>query len=235
MFTVPPCLLSEGTAPPPPGPLTYIGVASTASATNQTDIVVAKPVGTLDGDLMVAIINLGGNAALGSPPLGWTHLGASPSKVALDVYWSSVVVQAKIASSEPTDYTWSRDVPLFDSITGAILTFRNARIVPDFITMPADYVRYYPSDIVYTGVDALSSIYVLASAGFHRSVTFPYFYASAGGGCFTRAQYNSTNGGQLHVQTCTAVAPGPVGKTLELAVASSWLPRHFITLGLRAA
>lgn len=77
---------------------------SSANAGGGTSLVINKPTGTVDGDLLVAAIQLTATAnSISSAPSGWTAEGndGNPSSgVRLYIY-------TKIASSEPSSWTWT--------------------------------------------------------------------------------------------------------------------------------
>ena len=99
------------------GPPTF--VAAETARNGGSDLVIDKPAGTVDGDILLAII--AGGLAPTSAPAGWslieTQEGASPSLYAY----------IKAASSEGADYTWGG----VNTHCGAILTFRGASATID--------------------------------------------------------------------------------------------------------
>lgn len=81
---------------------------ATSSTTNNlgsagTTTVVTKPSGTVDGDLLVAILgNRAATKTMSSVPSGWTLITSNTGATnkGMYAYW-------KIASSEPSDWTWT--------------------------------------------------------------------------------------------------------------------------------
>ncbi len=66
------------------------------------DITVAKPTGTVNGDILFCLISCGA-PTVDSVPSGWTLLGEYYNAGAYDRYY----LYYKIASSEPASWTWS--------------------------------------------------------------------------------------------------------------------------------
>ena len=98
---------------------TFIASASTQNASAGTTLVVNKPSGTQQGDLMVAVMAGGTNSGITwTGDTGWTEvadLGAKPS----------LRLAYKIAgSSEPSSYTFTGSNSI--TLSGSILTYRSA-------------------------------------------------------------------------------------------------------------
>lgn len=68
--------------------------------TNGASLVITKPTGVVDGDLMIAVV--GAIGAVTSAPSGWTLVTSETTTNKLYIY-------RKAASSEGTDYTWGFD------------------------------------------------------------------------------------------------------------------------------
>ncbi|MDD2267651.1 hypothetical protein [Sulfuricurvum sp.] len=93
-------------------PVSIIGVNSTLNAVNTLDL--TKPLDTAAGDLMIVSLTLSSFKTI-TPPAGWV----------LIVNNSYGAIYSKIAtSSEPSAYSFSAAT----TISGAIITFRNAKI-----------------------------------------------------------------------------------------------------------
>ncbi len=76
-----------------------------AEPANTTSITIAKPSGTVDGDLLVAIIAKDHNVSFGPPDGSWNvgqNAGRGTAGVRFVFHW-------KIASGEGTDWTWTGD------------------------------------------------------------------------------------------------------------------------------
>jgi hypothetical protein len=65
------------------------------------NIILNRPAGTADGDTMLTVLSVGGSAIAITPPGGWTL------EQRTDVTGFSVAVYSRVASSEPTTYTWT--------------------------------------------------------------------------------------------------------------------------------
>lgn len=84
----------------------YQSIASAAWA-NSSTTVISKPSGTVDGDLLVAVLvgsrNGGTNPAMSSAPSGWTLFHSTT----VDSSTGIMLSYYKVASSEPTSWTWT--------------------------------------------------------------------------------------------------------------------------------
>lgn len=100
--------------------LTLIGTTTKQNTTSSTTLVMDKPAGTVEGDLMIASMASIGNQGTDffSDPAGWTdryaHEGVPMPHIATKV----------AGSSEGTNYTYT--APSDPGFNGCILTFRNA-------------------------------------------------------------------------------------------------------------
>ncbi len=97
----------------------FVAGASTQLTSQGNSVVIGKPSGTLEGDLMVLTANAGSNSPNLSAPAGWTTIadggGATPS----------TLVAYKVAgASEPASYTVTADKTQL--LAGAILSYRYA-------------------------------------------------------------------------------------------------------------
>lgn len=78
-----------------------IAIQTTSTGeTNGASLVITKPTGVVNGDLMIAVI--GAVGAVTSAPSGWTLVASETTTNKLYIY-------RKAASSEGTDYTWGFD------------------------------------------------------------------------------------------------------------------------------
>lgn len=102
--------------------VSIVNYLDSSTFAGETSTVVSKPSGVQDGDLLVVQVGaataVGGN--ISSVPSGWTLLQSSSaaggSNVIQHVYW-------KIASSEPSSWTWTWDAAGFDK-SGMCVAFR---------------------------------------------------------------------------------------------------------------
>ena len=78
-------------------PVTYLISSTAGTDTAGTTLVINKPSGTADGNLLVAFVGHSNNSGYGTPPAGWT-LGVRNFRA--ECYW-------KVASGEGADYTWT--------------------------------------------------------------------------------------------------------------------------------
>lgn len=99
-------------------------VATAGSARSYQDslvtMTVAKPTGTLQGDIMFYSTTVRANRAIGAPS-GWTKI-ADWTKVGSYSMLKHSLYYKVAGASEPSSYTWDYDVP--ESVVGIISTFR---------------------------------------------------------------------------------------------------------------
>lgn len=95
-------------------PLEFVAssVNRSGSSTSNT---VAKPTGTLDGDLMIAFVFKSGNASI-TPPAGWTSLGIADVSNLNDAFVRTA------GPSEGADYTFTFVTSTISKV--AVLTYR---------------------------------------------------------------------------------------------------------------
>jgi hypothetical protein len=105
----------------PAGAIELVATSS-ASQKKTTSIVVARPTGSANGDLMLAAI-LAGSTATITPPSGWTSVVTTTSGTAIR---QSVFIKVA-GASEPASYTWT--VGTASHTVGAIATYRGATTV----------------------------------------------------------------------------------------------------------
>ena len=93
---------------------------ATASATNADWIVIAKPGGTVDGDLLIAVIGGEDDSDEITPPAGWTEIFhmVDGNGTFMSGAWY------RIASGEPASFTFNSDRG--NDMNGGILRYSNA-------------------------------------------------------------------------------------------------------------
>lgn len=95
-------------------PITFVASAVKQNTANATTLVITKPTGTVDGDIMIAFMGLLNGVGTWTPPAGWTKLSDT----------SSSSMAYKVASGEGANYTFTDDVS--DLLSGVIVTYRYA-------------------------------------------------------------------------------------------------------------
>lgn len=78
----------------------YRDSTSSATAGATTPLVVPVPAGTVNGDIMIFAVGIGGAAHLPGTPAGLTALDNDTTAPSVQTYW-------RIASSEPANYSFS--------------------------------------------------------------------------------------------------------------------------------
>jgi len=88
-------------------------------ANNSSSVVLSKPTGVVDGDVMVASIGTSYVSGLTvTPPSGWTFVGNGVNSACCFVW-----VYAKAASGEPASYTWNFSAAVY--VAGGISAYWN--------------------------------------------------------------------------------------------------------------
>jgi hypothetical protein len=131
----------------------FVAMAQTQNTTTGTSLVINKPTGTLEGDLMVAVM-----ASNGALTGGWTD--TTFTEVADQGATSpSLRVAYKVAgSSEPSDYTFSSGDT--DTKSGTILTYRYA----SYDTIAGSFTTG-ANPLVLTSISPSESQSILIAAG----------------------------------------------------------------------
>lgn len=102
----------------------FVGSSQTQNPSASTTLVINKPTGTLDGDLMLAFCynERFSTTSQFTAPAGWTKLVGTDLDSSLNrcstIFW-------KIAAAEGSNYTFTNESRIS---SGAILTYRNAKI-----------------------------------------------------------------------------------------------------------
>jgi PKD repeat protein/methionine-rich copper-binding protein CopC len=102
-------------APPPPSSITFKGATSAANTTTTT-LDIARPAGTIAGDVLVGLVSIRTSPVI-TPPAGWS--------LVIDTQNGSTIRQAAyvhtVGASEPSTYTWTFSSAM--SATGGILAY----------------------------------------------------------------------------------------------------------------
>lgn len=116
------------------GPLVFRSFTS-QTATSGTTLIINLPAGAVDNDLLVAIIggnrNGAGSPQVITPPAGWTQIGTTQS---VDTHSQTITyaAYAKIASSEPANWTWTFSNSLAFGGVGTVLAYIGGQIPTNF-------------------------------------------------------------------------------------------------------
>lgn len=103
-------------------PMNFVSSAN-ATPTSGTTVVVNKPSGTADGDVLVAMVSIqAGSSPAITGPSGWTLVGtvAGTSSATRTGVWTKVA-----GASEPASYTWTSDLTIVGAV-GAIARYTPA-------------------------------------------------------------------------------------------------------------
>ena len=156
-------------------PIQYIAESTTQVTTGSSTVVVNKPTGTVDGDLMIMVGAVGSLAAgrTWTGDTGWTEVadqGAIPN----------LRIAYKIAgSSEPSSYTFTISSGTTAGIAASILTYRYAAYdtigsfttSTDPLVLPSVTASANTSVLIAAGVRAAASITLGTPTGMTARVT----------------------------------------------------------------
>lgn len=92
----------------------YQSSSSANNGSGSTSIVGSKPTGTVDGDLLVASIGIYGDVNISAVPSGWT---LATSDTTSGTGEPTGYMYYKVASSEPTTWTWTLATSIRATIT----------------------------------------------------------------------------------------------------------------------
>jgi len=179
-----------------PGPI-LISSASTSNSTSSTTLVINKPTGTLEGDLMVGVMS-SGNDRTWTGATGWTEVADQGATGSLRVAY-------KIAGAgEAATYTFTASSSA--TCSGAIATYRNASydaigtittsaspLVVSEVTASVDYARILSwvsrtaASITITGPANMQTISIDADANAPSNLLEQDSAASYAGGSGTRS------------------------------------------------
>lgn len=221
--------------------------SSAVTAINQTSVVVPVPAGVVDGDLMIAIINLGPVALL-TAPAGWAHVSGSPRQQA-GTTDNHIAVMTKLASTEPANYTWVRSSAHLRKITGVISAFSDAQL--DFaaiggatVTAPGDTIPAGTTPF-YVGGGASDDVqYLLTAVALDQSWdNVGVSNIEATENFIELHDLMEADVGQLHVQyaggpeSLPGFIPvgGPVDFEINLLQDSSNGTYQYVTIGIKSA
>lgn len=133
---------------------TWVG-AETATPASSTSLVINKPSGTAQNDLMVAIVNVPSTTRTWTPPAGWTDV--SPG-FGIGVYYKTA------GASEGSSYTFTASGSGVNN--GIIMTFRNAAwdtigtsATGTTITIPAITLASNNSTVIAFAREGTSGVY----------------------------------------------------------------------------
>lgn len=84
--------------------IAFRSAATAANGAAPASLVVAKPAGTVDGDVLVAFVVVSADQTITTVPAGWTTVGSQSTGTAAGDCRHAVY--RKVASSEPSSWTW---------------------------------------------------------------------------------------------------------------------------------
>ena len=186
--------------------------ASTLDDANVADTTLTKPTGTVDNDILIAVLKTDDNVAV-TAPAGWTLLRNTDSPGQLtdqDAYW-------KRASGEGASWTWTH-AAAFRS--GCVIALSGAVTTGD----PFDGSKITDNTGVGTAVTVLS-ITLTETDSLILCISTSWDYVTATGPGGTPTFTERVDNAQCHaVYTASATASGAVGnKTITLSSSTDWM------------
>ena len=202
---------------------------------NVTSILVPVPAGVVEGDLMIAFINLGPQTSTGVPA-GWTHVAGSPHQTVGGFLNNNLLVMTRIADvvdEAGTSYTWNRVIQ-FSPIGGVIVAYSEALEVLDYLTISGHEVAHTSGDIEYVDTDVAAAIQLTAVALTGEWTLGPNSVVTASPGFAEREDVvNVGNGGHLQVQDRPSPGPSPFAEPITFSLSGVPSGVHsFVTLGI---
>jgi hypothetical protein len=143
----------------------FIASAQTQNISSGTSLVINKPTGTQQGDLMIAIAGASGGAALWTQPSGWNEVRDQNGG-------TNLMVSHYIAgASEPGSYTFGFGANR--NLSGIIVTYRNAAfdVVGTIATTQSSGVQTAPAVTLTESASTLFAFF--AEVGASRTWSSP--------------------------------------------------------------
>lgn len=106
--------------------ITFRSAATAANGAAPTSLLVTKPAGVVDDDVMVAFVVIGADQTIASAPSGWTLLDSQ--KTGTNTGDCLHAVYYKVASSEGANYTWTWSAG--DDCAIVIVAYQNVAATP---------------------------------------------------------------------------------------------------------
>jgi len=175
---------------------TFVASASTQNTVNTASLVISKPAGTVDGDLMIAIMcsDTTGTGRLWSGDTGWTEVADSSLPTALRIAY-------KTASSEPSSYTFTSSSAT-TLLSGAILTYRYAA----YDTIAGDFTSE-ANPLALTSISPSQSQSILIAVGARAAASITLGTPTSMTARVTDADATAPS----YIVCSQAVAKGPAG------------------------
>lgn len=178
-----------------------VAVRSVASdgALTGADLLISLPAGTVNGDLLIAVIQADGDGSIASitAPAGWTTVGSHSGATTTDSNSDTgrigyAKVFAKVASGEPGSYTFG----LHSNASGAgvLYSLTGATQTPSAV------------GVTYTSTSASSTTHVA-----------PSVTGAAGGMLLAAFMSGAVNGSALKTWTTPTGMTAPAGSTVSVA------------------
>ncbi len=209
--------------------------SGTFSGINATSITVAVPAGVVEGDLMIAFINMGPSPLI-TAPAGWEHVAGSPhfQDETTDNHFSIMTRTADAGDESGGVYQWTR-ASQFTPIGGVIAAFQDADIV--FLNIDGERDSHPAmTSPLYSGVDVNSDLYLTALA-----ISGEWFLGGnsiiSPSDMFTEIEDVNFdgNGGHTQVQYRTAISPGAQSIDVNLTASIATSTHSWVMMGLGTA
>lgn len=152
------------------------GISTAVEAVGATDLTINKPSGTVEGDIMYAlIIHETGTSVTETPPSGWADVGTVP--LGLGSGQSTALIYKKTAgASEPASYTFSTNTS--NQMAGTIVAIKNTYTEDVFsVSQNTTVPSSHSLNSISTSATALIALVGTESGGAGPT---PYFGSSTG-------------------------------------------------------
>ena len=128
---------------------TIVSHGSASAARVSTTLTIAKPSGAVEGDVMVAAVNIGSGGAI-TAPAGWEHVRTEGSGTSL----RQAVYVRVVGASEPSTYTWTFASSVVAS--GVIVAYDGVDTTLPVVGTSAGQANGKSASITAPSVEALS-------------------------------------------------------------------------------
>jgi len=214
---------------------TFRDSSGVVTGVNVTSIIVPVPAAVLEGDLMIAIINLGPQVSTGVPA-GWAHVVGSPHQTIGGFLNNDLIVMTRVADAGDevgANYTWNRALQ-FSPIGGVIIAYSDADPVLDYLSITGHDVGHSNGDPEYIDTDIAAEIQLTAVALTGEWSLGPSSIIIASPGFTEREDVVFIgNGGHLQVQDRLSPGPGAFSEPISYSLAGAPPGTHSIlTLGI---
>lgn len=198
---------------------------------SSTTIVITKPTGTADDDIMFALLKRVGQVDPTGTPTGWTLEGTGNEATSTSRYW----LYRRVAASEGADYTWTWAALARSG--GTIATYRGGFNIADPIDVVSN-TGYTTSDTILRAASmvvaaANSSLIFLGGGHFSASQTYT---APTVPGTWVEDHDSWNSGSRFAREICSMVwsSSGATGN-MDATISATAQAKHAFAVALKPA